>query len=598
MLLLGFVILNWSFIIMVVSSRLPHKDIIKGKGLFLLSMFIPTNNSPSTNDHSWVSNKSLPIPLLAILASIANPSKMATSRVMSDLVDEASTLDNSVHQGRYVSSSTHASQQFPTGIKEHTPASSRHDFPLRHKVALPFLDRGPLQHSTTPRNQTDKISSSSHSAGVPDIILTTPALPFRSQTLSSLRGQNSRVTLFPRSNSSSSSPSAETISEPLGPHDEEFKLATMGHRTSDFVLSGNACGFLPRGPLAGEMGSTPDSTPVSVPFYECHQSTHAQEEPTSRRLPRKQEERQIHRVAANGQQSAPFGLTESQPTSVPHEVRPRATDSYLQLHSPPDHVRTVPELYEPNRCIEPSSNLTRLEVAHHYLPFHDLPSLAHRTFGNRGPTARPPSNHFRNMRSKRRTSSSSASSSETVTPARSASGRTRLADLVRGSEPIMPNPKTNGINAEYFTSPSSTTTATNYLNHTAIHTPGSSTDSDLGYSFPGDRACQWTCASGSPPTQARHAPHIHNNNINTLPPVYSGHREIMATYTSGSGWRTMSRGSFAGTEFGAVGEMLVPLTVQEVGKVVVGGRGGAAANEDNDNDFDYEVDALQWKDLK
>lgn len=587
---------------MVVSSRLPHKDITKGKGLFLLSLF-NSDKQFAQHERSFLGlNKSLLYLFGNPGINCQPPFKMAANRFRLSLVDEASTLDNSVHQGRYVPPSTHAGQQFPLGVKEHTPAPSRHDFPLRHKVALPFPDRGPLKHSITPRNQTDKISSSSHSAGVPDIILTTPALPSRSQTLSSLRGQKSRLTLFHRSDSSSSSPTTETISEAPDLHDEgnklarfqQSKLATMGHCTSNFVFAENASGFSPRGPFAGGMGSTPDSTPMSVPFYQYYQSNHAHDEDTLKRLPRKQEQQQIHPITANGQQFVPFRLTESQPTSVPHEGRQSATYSYLQSYSPLDQVHTVPELYEPNRCINSKSNLTTLDVAHHYLPFHDLPSQVHRIFGNSDPMVGPSSSHFRNMRSKRRTSSSSASSSETVTPATSTSGRTRLADLVRGSEPIMPNPKTNDMTAEYFTSPSSTSTTTTYLNHTAIRTPGSSTDSDLGWSFPGDRDCQWTYARSSPPDRAERHAHIDDNSSN-LTAGYSRHREIMATYTSGSGWQTMSRGSYAGTKFGAVGEMLVPLTMHEVGEVV---GGGAAANEDNDNDNDNEVDALQWKDLR
>jgi len=150
---------------------------------------------------------------------------------------------------------------------------------------------------------------------------------------------------------------------------------------------------------------------------------------------------------------------------------------------------------------------------------------------------------------------SGLSSNHMMPPADFANGAPTLSDLVRESEPEdMPsNPKAKEANAEHVT-PLTAAFPTPVLGADGIPIP------DLWF-FPGDRESLWTYSRAPPPstmaTEFQDSPTL---------PMRAHPREIMARYTTRGGWRTLPRGHYAGSRFGAVGERLVPLTLGDITK--------------------------------
>lgn len=498
--------------------------------------------------------------------------EMEAEGASSNSNDEVCGLGRGFYERLQVAPTTPAGQQGPSRAAEHSERSSSHGYGYsmgrNHAPPLPVrsvLEQGTLDSSTPSGHQTDSMIYSLPAVNIPNIVLT-PALSFRSQGLTAHQGEQFRSNMV---HSWDLLPSPEDQDGTLnslesfnGGQQSRFPNAgpiMMEDCSSDFMPNAHRRPLSPRGPFAVDMD--PSSTVTSVPFSQYHQTAHSQNLSQLTDLTQREKQQRIHSTTAIGQGVLPSNLTDTPPTYVPQ----RAQQDPIHPNPSSNQLHVVPKLYNPGRILSPEVEITELEVRHHYLPFHNLPSLVPRKFGDGGPMVGPSHECFRNLRSDSSFSSSSVSSNETITGPNATHESTNLADLVRESDPMLPSPKAGEKDAGYI-SPSAAT----YLNPTAVPTPGSAFN-DLWY-FPGDRDFLWTY-SRSLPTEAEFQAH-YDNDATIFP-----HREIMATYTSTGGWRTMPRGSYAGSRFGAIGERLVPRTMQEVGEV-----GRPSTHEDIETD--------------
>lgn len=488
-----------------------------------------------------------------------------------------------------------ARRQGPASAAHHNGGSSCHGDWTGQNFASPsparsVIEQGALDSSTLSGHQTGKMLYSSPIVNNPNVVLT-PALSFRSRAMASLRREQFQPNMIHSEILRSTPPNMDNNTIPLEPSDggKRPRFSNNGFVVMEDGLPcfvPNACEgtFRPRGPFAADMNPRSDAATTSVPFSQHHEADLFQKD----KIPfpdftQSEELPQIVSNAANGQGFGNSKLTSTPPTCAPHQGGLR--DPTLP-HPSADQSHSVPKLYNPNRDLDLEAGVTEQEVRHHYLPFHHLSSLVARRSGGEGPMVGPAHGCFGQLRPDSRASVSSASSNDTLTAAHTVNGVPTLADLVRESEPedMLLNPKANEANAEYIT-PSAAT----YLNATQVPTPSGAPIHGLWF-FPGDRDFLWTYsrapAPPSLPTEFQEAPaRLHSNSLsgNNTPttPMTPNPREIMATYTSSGGWRTMPRGHYSGSRFGAVGERLVPLTMDDVAEEEAG-TAVVSANDDTE----------------